>query len=51
MLSFLHGNLLTYSRFSGLRAILSGPAGGVVGHARTSFDPADPKPVIGLVTP
>lgn len=39
--------MLTWCRFSGLRAILSGPAGGVVGHARTSFDPADPKPVIG----
>lgn len=34
-------------RFDGLRAILSGPAGGVVGHARTSFDIADGTPVIG----
>jgi 5-oxoprolinase (ATP-hydrolysing) len=39
--------LLTTLRFSGLRAILSGPAGGVVGHARTSYDPADGTPVIG----
>lgn len=34
--------------FSGLNAILSGPAGGVVGYARTCFDPADPTPVIGF---
>ncbi|GAM37330.1 oxoprolinase [Talaromyces pinophilus] len=42
------GGLVNFEKFSGLRAILSGPAGGVVGHARTSFDPADPKPVIGF---
>lgn len=39
--------VLMTCRFSGLRAVLSGPAGGVVGHARTSYDPEDPKPVIG----
>ena len=38
-------------RFSGLRAILSGPAGGVVGHARTSFDITDGTPIIGYVKP
>jgi N-methylhydantoinase A/oxoprolinase/acetone carboxylase beta subunit len=39
---------LTYNhRFTGLRAILSGPAGGVVGYAGTSFDETDRKPVIG----
>ncbi|OJD40371.1 5-oxoprolinase (atp-hydrolyzing) [Diplodia corticola] len=42
------GGLVSFEKFSGLRAILSGPAGGVVGHARTSFDPADPTPVIGF---
>ncbi|KAL0253232.1 hypothetical protein SLS55_010204 [Diplodia seriata] len=42
------GGLVSYDKFSGLRAILSGPAGGVVGHARTSFDPEDPTPVIGF---
>lgn len=31
-----------------LRAILSGPAGGVVGHAKTSYDPKDGMPVIGF---
>ncbi|KAK2745478.1 hypothetical protein FQN55_006174 [Onygenales sp. PD_40] len=42
------GGLVNFEKFSGLRAILSGPAGGVVGHARTSFDPADNVPVIGF---
>lgn len=35
-------------RFSGLRAILSGPAGGVVGYARTSYHDDDGVPVIGF---
>jgi 5-oxoprolinase (ATP-hydrolysing) len=38
-------------RFNGLRAVLSGPAGGVVGYAGTSFDETDRKPVIGYVHP
>ncbi|QKX53922.1 uncharacterized protein TRUGW13939_01002 [Talaromyces rugulosus] len=42
------GGLVNFEKFSGLRAILSGPAGGVVGHARTSFDVADGTPVIGF---
>ncbi|KAF7190774.1 hypothetical protein HII31_07933 [Pseudocercospora fuligena] len=42
------GGLVTFDRFSGLRAILSGPAGGVVGHARTSFDHKLRTPVIGF---
>ena len=36
------------SKFSGLRAILSGPAGGVVGYALTSYDPGTKIPVIGF---
>ncbi|ORX55169.1 hypothetical protein DM01DRAFT_1321549 [Hesseltinella vesiculosa] len=32
------GGLVPVDRFSGFRAILSGPAGGVVGYALTSFD-------------
>lgn len=32
------GGLTSWSKFSGLRAILSGPAGGVVGYAKTSFE-------------
>lgn len=39
--------LTSRRRFTGLRAILSGPAGGVVGYAGTSFDETDRTPVIG----
>ena len=31
------GGLVPATQFSGLRSILSGPAGGVVGYARTSW--------------
>lgn len=31
-----------------MRAVLSGPAGGVVGYARTSFDPEEKTPIIGF---
>ena len=36
------GGLVSYRAFSGLRGILSGPAGGVVGSARTSYDGTTP---------
>lgn len=42
------GGLVDVSSFSGLRAILSGPAGGVVGYALTSYDPETKIPVIGF---
>ena len=42
------GGLVDVDGFSGLRAILSGPAGGVVGHALTSYDPKTNIPVIGF---
>uniref|UniRef100_A0A060T936 ARAD1D08404p n=1 Tax=Blastobotrys adeninivorans TaxID=409370 RepID=A0A060T936_BLAAD len=46
------GGLTKWSQFSGLRAILSGPAGGVVGYARTSFedddDPQDQRAILGF---
>jgi 5-oxoprolinase (ATP-hydrolysing) len=42
------GGLVSYSKFSGLRAILSGPAGGVVGFSRTSYEKDDGVPVIGF---
>ncbi|KAL8938856.1 MAG: hypothetical protein Q9216_003672 [Gyalolechia sp. 2 TL-2023] len=42
------GGLVDVGRFSGLRAILSGPAGGVVGYALTSYDPSTKTPVIGF---
>lgn len=42
------GGLVDVDRFSGLKAILSGPAGGVVGYALTSYDPETKTPVIGF---
>jgi 5-oxoprolinase (ATP-hydrolysing) len=44
------GGLVDVDKFSGLKAILSGPAGGVVGYALTSFDNKSTKPpgVIGF---
>lgn len=42
------GGLVDVDIFSGLRAILSGPAGGVVGYALTSYDPNTKIPVIGF---
>lgn len=42
------GGLVDVTKFSGLRAILSGPAGGVVGYALTSYDPQTKIPVIGF---
>ncbi|KAI0018300.1 Hydantoinase B/oxoprolinase-domain-containing protein [Xylariomycetidae sp. FL0641] len=40
------GGLVNHKTFSGLRGILSGPAGGVVGHARTSYD--GKSPIVGF---
>ncbi|KAL6714723.1 hypothetical protein ACLMJK_008148 [Lecanora helva] len=42
------GGLVDVDLFSGLRAILSGPAGGVVGYALTSHDANTKTPVIGF---
>ncbi|KAK0383332.1 hypothetical protein NLU13_9245 [Sarocladium strictum] len=42
------GGLVGWQGLNGLRAILSGPAGGVVGMARTCFDPERRKPIIGF---
>lgn len=42
------GGLVDASKFSGLRAILSGPAGGVVGYSRTCYNPENPIPLIGF---
>lgn len=42
------GGLVDVDKFSGLKAILSGPAGGVVGYALTSYDPETRIPVIGF---
>ena len=42
------GGLVDVGIFSGLRAILSGPAGGVVGYALTSYDASTKIPIIGF---
>ena len=42
------GGLAPAEGFSGSRAILSGPAGGVVGYAMTTYDDERSKPVIGF---
>jgi 5-oxoprolinase (ATP-hydrolysing) len=42
------GGLVSWQNFSGLKAILSGPAGGVVGMSRTCYDPERKVPVIGF---
>ena len=43
-----HGGLIDADHFFGSRAILSGPAGGVVGYSRTTYNEEAPKPVIGF---
>ncbi|KHN96926.1 Hydantoinase B/oxoprolinase [Metarhizium album ARSEF 1941] len=42
------GGLVDVDKFTGLKAILSGPAGGVVGYAITSYDEDTKIPVIGF---
>ena len=42
------GGLARADAFTGSRAILSGPAGGVVGYAMATFEEAGGKPVIGF---
>ena len=42
------GGLVDVDKFTGLKAILSGPAGGVVGYAMTSYDDNTKTPVIGF---
>ncbi|KAG7755314.1 hypothetical protein KL947_004160 [Ogataea haglerorum] len=42
------GGLVDADYFSGLRAILSGPAGGVVGYSMTSYNPKNKIPLIGF---
>uniref|UniRef100_A0A673XIY0 5-oxoprolinase, ATP-hydrolysing n=1 Tax=Salmo trutta TaxID=8032 RepID=A0A673XIY0_SALTR len=42
------GGLTPMEQFCGSRAVLSGPAGGVVGYAITSYSQIENKPVIGF---
>ena len=48
LLSQSDGGLVSFQKFTGLRAILSGPAGGVVGMAKTCYDPKEKTPVLGF---
>lgn len=42
------GGLTSWSTFSGLKAILSGPAGGVIGYSRTSYEEDEKTPILGF---
>lgn len=42
------GGLVDAGNFTGLKAILSGPAGGVVGYSKTCFNPENNIPLIGF---
>lgn len=42
------GGLTTWDNFSGLRAILSGPAGGVIGFSRTCYDEEEKMPLVAV---
>lgn len=42
------GGLTAYTNFSGLRGVLSGPAGGVIGLSKTCYDDNDSTPVLGF---
>lgn len=42
------GGLTPVQYFRGSRAILSGPAGGVVGYASTAYDKETKQPIVGL---
>ncbi|KIY00156.1 uncharacterized protein Z520_03841 [Fonsecaea multimorphosa CBS 102226] len=42
------GGLTPITAFTGLRAILSGPAGGVLGAAKTCYDPDQGVPILGF---
>eukprot|EP01132_Coremiostelium_polycephalum_P001228 gene1228-1551_t len=42
------GGLCPVDSFKGFRSILSGPAGGVVGYSRTTFDEKTKTPIIGF---
>ncbi|KAH7311329.1 Hydantoinase B/oxoprolinase-domain-containing protein [Stachybotrys elegans] len=48
LISQSDGGLTSWTKFTGLRGVLSGPAGGVVGLARTCYDPNQGTPVLGF---
>ncbi|KAG7451405.1 uncharacterized protein BT62DRAFT_927107 [Guyanagaster necrorhizus] len=42
------GGLCSWRNFSGLRAVLSGPAGGVIGYSKTCYDAEDGTPLVSV---
>ncbi|CAH6723255.1 5-oxoprolinase [[Candida] jaroonii] len=42
------GGLCSWDKFTGLKALLSGPAGGVVGEAETCYDANEKTPIVGF---
>ncbi|CAG9998757.1 unnamed protein product [Clonostachys byssicola] len=42
------GGLTAFDNFTGLRGVLSGPAGGVIGLSKTCYDEKDATPVLGF---
>jgi 5-oxoprolinase (ATP-hydrolysing) len=42
------GGLTAYTNFTGLRGVLSGPAGGVIGLSKTCYHESDKTPVLGF---
>ncbi|KAH7322460.1 putative 5-oxoprolinase [Stachybotrys elegans] len=42
------GGLTAYTNFGGLKGVLSGPAGGVIGLSKTCYDKANGTPVLGF---
>lgn len=42
------GGLCSWEKFTGLKSLLSGPAGGVVGEAKTCYDADNHIPIIGF---
>ncbi|SJL03555.1 related to 5-oxo-L-prolinase [Armillaria ostoyae] len=42
------GGLCNWKNFSGLRAVLSGPAGGVIGYSKTCYDANDATPLVSV---
>lgn len=42
------GTLVNVEKFGGLKSLLSGPAGGVVGYSLTSWDDEAKQPLIGF---
>lgn len=48
LISQSDGGLTSWTKFTGLRGVLSGPAGGVVGLSKTCYDCDDGTPVLGF---